>query len=154
MMASITNLDNFNSDQHFTPKELFDALSCSFDLDVAGFHGQTHVPAKKVFCHCCHNGLVDNWEGLVWMNPPYSKPTPWIERFIEHNNGLALIPITRGKWWDKVWQSNGHILPTAYNFKFIRPDGVKRDITFRTMLWGLGELSYRALVQSNLGRVR
>lgn len=153
-MASISNLETFNSDQHFTPVEVFQSLNCMFDLDVAGFHNQHHVPANKVFCACCYDGLTENWLGFVWMNPPYSKPTPWIDRFIQHNNGLALIPITRGKWWDRVWASDGFILPTPYNFKFIRPDGVKRDITFRTMLWGLGDVSYQALVQSNLGRVR
>lgn len=153
-MASISNLENFNSDQHFTPQELFASLNCVFDLDVAGFHGQNHVPATKVFCECCHDGLKQVWSGFVWMNPPYSNPTPWIHRFIQHNNGLALLPITRGKWWDLVWASNGHILPTLYNFKFVRPDGVKRDITFRTMLFGLGQTSYQALVNSKLGKVR
>ena len=153
-MASITNLESFDSDQHFTPRDLFENLDCVFDLDVAGFHGQDHVPTLRFFCGCCHDGLEQPWQGFVWMNPPYSKPTPWIHRFIEHNNGLALLPITRGKWWDLVWASSGYILPTPYNFKFVRPDGVKRDITFRTMLFGLGESGYQVLVNSKLGKVR
>lgn len=153
-MASITNLQNFNSDQHFTPHELFTSLHCSFDLDVAGFHDQNHVPAEKVYCECCHDGLDNDWFGFVWMNPPYSNPTPWVDKFIAHNQGVALLPITRGKWWDRVWSSTGYILPTPYNFKFIRPDGVKRDITFRTMLFALGQKGHEALLKSDLGRVR
>ena len=153
-MASITNLENFNSDQHFTPNELFQSLNCLFDLDVAGFHNQNHVPADKVYCVCCHNGLTDDWFGFVWMNPPYSNPTPWVDKFIAHGEGIALLPITRGKWWDRVWSSSGYVLPTPYNFKFVRPDGVKRDITFRTMLFALGEKGHKAFIKSNLGRVR
>ena len=152
-MASITNLENFNSDQHFTPKWVFEALNLEFDLDVASSDLNTFVPAKRKLTET-DNGLTSHWTGLVWMNPPYSKPAPWIDKFIVHNNGIALIPITRGKWWDRVWESNGLIVPTPYNFKFERPDGVKRDITFRTMFWALGQQAKTALIQSNLGKVR
>ena len=152
-MAKINNLDQYNSDQHFTPKEIFQKLDCLFDLDVAGYHGQNHVPAKKTYCECCFDGLIEKWFGLVWCNPPYSKPTPWVDKFIEYNNGICLIPITRGKWWDRVWESPGLIIPNVYNFKFVRPNGEKRDITFRTMLLGLGE-GKQILINSNLGKVR
>jgi hypothetical protein len=151
-MASITNLENFNSDQHFTPKWVFDKLNVKFDLDVAASELETFVPAVKKYT-IEDDGLEQNWFGLVWMNPPYSKPTPWVEKFIAHDNGIALLPITRGKWWDAVWASNGVIIPTPYNFKFERPDGVKRDITFRTMFWGLGA-GIKILKASNLGQWR
>lgn len=153
-MASITNLENFDSDQHFTPSSIFEKLNLTFDLDVAAYHSQNHVPAKAIYCKCCHDGLKESWSGLVWMNPPYSKPTPWVEKFLAHANGLALLPITRGRWWDSIWQSEGLIIPSAYNFKFERPDGVKRDITFRTMLFAIGQTATTALQQSGLGRVR
>ena len=153
-MASITNLENHNSDQHFTPKWLFDHMGIVFDLDVAApIGGAANVPASRYYTEL-DDGLVQPWEGCVWMNPPYSKPTPWVDKFIEHGNGIALLPITRGKWWDRIWASDGLIIPTAYNFKFERPDGVKRDITFRTMLLGLGSKAQAALLQSNLGKVR
>lgn len=151
-MASITNLENFNSDQHFTPKWIFEALNVEFDLDVAASELPTNVPAKNKYTEK-DDGLASNWFGLVWMNPPYSKPTSWIDKFIEHNNGIALIPVTRGKWWDRVWDSQGAIIPTPYNFKFERPDGIKRDITFRTMLFGLGQ-GIDILHKCALGKVR
>lgn len=151
-MASISNLENFNSDQHFTPAWVFEALNTEFDLDVAASELPANVPAKNKYTEK-DDGLLSDWFGLVWMNPPYSKPTPWITKFIDHNNGIALIPITRGKWWDLVWESNGLIVPTPYNFKFERPDGIKRDITFRTMLFALGD-GMDILRNSNLGKVR
>jgi len=150
-MASIVNLENYNSDQHFTPKSIFEALNCTFDLDVCG-SSLAWVPAKKVI-ELPENGLEAQWFGFIWMNPPYSKPTPWVEKFIYHNNGIALLPITRGRWWDSVWNSSGAIIPNEYNFKFIRPDGVKRDITFRTMLFALGD-GIQILRNSGLGKMR
>lgn len=151
-MASITNLENFNSDQHFTPSWVFDALGVEFDMDVASSELQTYVPAKLKLTKK-EDGLTKDWFGLVWMNPPYSKPTPWIDKFLEHSNGIALIPITRGKWWDRVWESSGTIIPCPYNFKFIRPDGTNRDITFRTMFLGLGQ-GIDILLKSKLGKAR
>lgn len=150
-MASITNLENFNSDQHFTPKAIFEALNCVFDLDVCG-NSKAFVPAKRII-ELPEDGLVTEWKGLVWMNPPYSNPTPWVDKFIVHNEGIALLPITRGRWWDRVWNSEGVIVPSQYNFKFVRPDGVQRDITFRTMLVGLGS-GKAILSKSGLGKVR
>lgn len=153
-MASITNLENFNSDQHYTPKWLFDNMGIQFDLDVAApIGGAPNVPTDKYYTEA-EDGLSQDWIGCVWMNPPYSSPTPWVDKFIEHNNGVALLPITRGKWWDRVWASQGLIVPTPYNFKFERPDGIKRDITFRTMLLALGHKGHAALIRSNIGRVR
>lgn len=153
-MASITNLENHNSDQHYTPRWIFDRMGIRFDLDVAAPKGGArNVPASRYYTEV-EDGLIQPWEGCVWMNPPYSKPTPWVDKFIDHANGMALLPVTRGKWWDRVWACNGIIIPTPYNFKFERPDGIKRDITFRTMLLAIGERAETALRASDLGKVR
>jgi hypothetical protein len=153
-MASITNLENHNSDQHYTPKWIFDHMSIVFDLDVAApINGAPHVPTHRYYTEL-DDGLAQPWEGCVWMNPPYSKPTPWVDKFIEHSNGIALLPVTRGKWWDRIWLSDSLLVPTPYNFKFERPDGIKRDITFRTMLIAMGDRAKNALNESNLGKVR
>ena len=143
-MASITNLENHDSDQHFTPKSIFDSLGCLFDLDVAASHLPTHVPTLKKYTKD-DDGLAQEWHGFIWMNPPYSTPTPWVDRFIAHNNGIALLPVTRGKWWDRVWASDGLIAPSPYNFKFERPDGVKRDIMYRTFLFAMGDKGKQAI---------
>ena len=39
------------------------------------------------------NGLVREWTGRVWLNPPYSRPLieRFVERMAEHNNGIALL---------------------------------------------------------------
>ena len=40
-----------SSDEHYTPKFLFDLMGLEFDLDVAAPHGGlANVPAKASFC--------------------------------------------------------------------------------------------------------
>lgn len=75
------------SDEHYTPKSLFHTLGVTFDLDVASPHTQPNSGASKWFCKCCADGLKSDWFGNVWMNPPYSSPTEWVDRFIAHGGG-------------------------------------------------------------------
>lgn len=142
------------SDEHYTPKELFERLNVTFDLDVASPAGGSYVPAKKYYTKL-EDGLVSEWFGNVWMNPPYSNPTPWVERFLDHKNGIALLPVTRGKWWDKLWASECAIMPLIYNFSFERPEGLKaKPIIFRVGLYAFNETNITALKMSGLGVIR
>ena len=142
------------SDEHYTPKFIFDDLGLVFDLDVAAPIQNSHVPALHKF-DINENGLKQQWFGNVWMNPPYSKPTPWVEKFIDHKQGIALLPVTRGRWWDKLWQEADAIMPLAYNVQFDRPDGLKaRPIVFRTCLYAFGQINVEALHKFNKARIR
>jgi hypothetical protein len=143
------------SDEHYTPKEIFDALRIVFDMDVAApIGGSSCVPAKSSLDKEM-DGLKVSWLGNVWMNPPYSNPKDWVEKFLDHRQGIALLPITRGKWWDRMWNESEAILPTKYNLSFIRPDGMKaKPIVFRTALYAIGESNVTALKMSGLGRIR
>jgi len=154
----MTNVNNKmpkgKSDEHYTPKTLFDQLNITFDLDVAAPHDGTNAKAKKWFCKCCNDGLLTDWYGNVWMNPPYSAPTEWVQKFVNHGNGIALLPITRGRWWDLIWNRSEAILPLAYNYKFERPDGMpSKPIVFRTALYAIGSENAEALKNIN-GRIR
>lgn len=89
------------------------------------------------------------------MNPPYSSPSEWVYKFINHGQGMALLPITRGKWWDAIWDRADAILPLPHNYKFERPDGLaSKPIVFRTALYAIGENNARALSHYGGGRVR
>jgi phage N-6-adenine-methyltransferase len=143
------------SDEHYTPQHIFKALNLTFDLDPCSPEENNSMVPAKTFYTKKDNGLLQKWNGLVWMNPPYSKPAPWVEKFINHKNGIALLPITRGKWWDDLWALADGIIPTEYNLKFVRPDGLSsKPIVFRTALFAFGEAAHQALINSNLGRVR
>lgn len=60
------------------------------------------IPAKARFT-VVDDGLSQPWKGRVWMNPPYSKLTPWVDRFMAHGNGIALLPFSNSAWWRKLW---------------------------------------------------
>jgi len=142
------------SDEHYTPKFIFDDLGLVFDLDVAAPIQISHVPALHKF-DINKDGLKQKWFGNVWMNPPYSKPTPWVEKFIEHKQGIALLTVTRGRWWDKLWQEADAIMPLAYNVQFDRPDGLKaKPIVLRTCLYAFGQNNVKALHKFNKARIR
>lgn len=143
-----------SSDEHYTPASLFKQLGLIFDLDVAAPQGGSdHVPALHYFDKTS-DGLAHDWFGNVWMNPPYSAPTPWVRKFIDHGNGVALLPVTRGKWWDELWEKSDAVVPLVYNFHFERPDGLKsKPIVFRTFLYAIGEQNVKAIRNIN-ARVR
>jgi hypothetical protein len=154
MTVKYNNVPKGTSDEHYTPKHLFDTLGITFDLDVASPPNGSNVPAKRYFDKSI-DGLAQEWIGNVWMNPPYSNPTPWVERFISHNYGIALLRITRGKWWDKLWASECAIMPLIYNFSFERPEGLKaKPIVFRTALYAFNESNITAVKMSGLGVIR
>ena len=57
-----------------------------------------------------------------------------------------MLPVTRGKWWDRIWEASDAIVPLAYNYKFERPDGLpSKPIVFRTALYAIGESNAQAL---------
>jgi len=133
------------SDEQYTPKSLFDQLGLTFDLDVAApINNKTHVPALRKYTQL-DNGLVQPWEGRVWMNPPFSKVTPWVDRFIEHGNGVALLVVSRSYWFARLWELADGIVSTDNNLRFDRPDGTKNQISFQTFLFALGKENAKAL---------
>ena len=142
-----------NSDEHYTPKHLFEQLNVIFDMDVAAPKGGVPwIPAKISFDSEI-NGLDQKWFGNVWMNPPYSKPTPWVDKFREHRNGIALLVVSSSKWFHALWQEADAIAITERNMKFERPDGHKKSIAFQTMLFAFGDHNVKALQNLN-NRVR
>lgn len=140
------------SDDWYTPKWIFDTLGLTFDLDVASPpDGIPWIPARRYYT-MKDDGLMQPWEGLVWMNPPFSKVTPWADRFIEHGNGIALTPFSRSKWLDRMWDSSATIIQLPSDLKFLRPDGTHYSMSFGAVLWAMGDEAQTAL--NNLGKTR
>ena len=137
------------SDDYWTPKWIFDALGVEFDLDVAcPPDGPPHTPAKAWYTQET-DGLASPWFGNVWMNPPYSKTTPWVHKFIEHGNGICLVPFARSAWANKLWDACDAVMMLPSSFKFDQG-----SIFMETMLAAYGSHNVEALHRSRIGRVR
>jgi len=78
------------NDEWLTPQFIIDQLG-PFDLDPCAPIVRPWDTAKKHYT-VEDNGLLQEWEGLVWCNPPYGvQTTTWLSRMAMHNNGIALV---------------------------------------------------------------
>lgn len=99
-------------DDYYTPAFIFERMGITFDIDVcAPPSGIPWIPATRYFTKE-DDGLSQPWEGRVWMNPPYSKPTPWVAKFMSHRNGIALVCHSNGAWYRRLWaDADGAVVP-------------------------------------------
>jgi hypothetical protein len=142
------------SDDYYTPKWVFDALGEKFDLDVcAPPGGGPFVPTERYYTQE-EDGLASEWSGFVWMNPPYSKPLPWVIKFLDHGNGVALLPTSNAKWLKLLWDGASGWLALP-SMKFYTPNGLAKG-TIPTQCWlvSAGDKGLEALQRTKLGRVR
>lgn len=115
------------SDEWYTPAYIFEALGVRFDLDVAcPPEGPRHVPAVRWFTKE-QDGLIEDWDGLVWMNPPFGHQSTkrlWLRKFFDHGNGIALLPDrTSAPWWQEFAPLADAILFMSPKVKFEMPEG-------------------------------
>lgn len=143
------------SDDWYTPPEIFEALGLLFDLDPCSPGPNHWVPARKVYT-VNDDGLSRPWSGLVFMNPPFGGRfghLPWLVRFFDHANGVAIVrSYTSSSWWHAYMPRAEAILFPRGKTKFIRPDGsVGKSPGHGVVLIGMGESARYALRQSGLG---
>ena len=105
------------TDDVYTPPHVFERLGLVFDIDVcAPPGGLPWIPARRHYC-LADDGLTAAWEGLVWMNPPYSDPTLWVHRWLDHANGVTIVPFAKSSWFRELWEGADELAIAT------RPDG-------------------------------
>lgn len=140
--------DEGQSDDWYTPKYIFDALGCRFDMDVAAPElGPLHVPCDTWIYA---DSLIEDWRGFVWMNPPFGRRNgliPWLSKFRKHGNGIALVPDrTSAPWWQEMASWADELLFIGGKVRFIRPDGsIGKSPSVGTTLIGMGPIAGSAL---------
>lgn len=87
-----------------TPQGFFDRLNAEFHFDVDVCANDDNAKCKRYFTERT-NGLLQKWEGNVWMNPPYGREiAEWIQKAYESAQEgatvVCLIPArTDAGWW-------------------------------------------------------
>jgi len=141
------------NDEWLTPPEIMNAFPV-FDLDPCAPIVQPWKTAKKKFS-ILDNGLLKEWNGRVWCNPPYGKDTSkWLERMKIHNDGIALIfARTETKmFFDHVWNGATSLLFIKGRLHFHYVDGTraKANSGAPSVLIAYGEESSKILEDSKI----
>jgi hypothetical protein len=122
----------------YTPPSLFDKLGLRFHLDPASPNPPVPwVPAARFYWE---DGHLLPWEGMVWLNPPYGPAAvPFIERMIEHDDGLLLIPArTETRIFQRAALNARFVVFLRDRLHFIRPNGEQARAPFGSVLMAFG----------------
>jgi len=87
-----------------TPQDFFNKLNdeFGFELDVCAL--PENAKCRKYYTPS-ENGLLQEWKGVCWMNPPYGRVIgEWVEKAYESAQDgatvVCLVPArTDTKWW-------------------------------------------------------
>lgn len=148
----------YTTDDYYTPKWIFDALGLTFDIDVASPPGGPPFTPCKAFYTQADDGLVQPWHGLVWMNPPYSNPSPWVDRWLDHGNGVALLPMAKSRWFVNLWNAPKVSMVNVHDHNNVglmfHRNGRLTPIFMPVVALAIGEPAREALKNSGFGKVR
>ena len=99
------------SDTYLTPKWIIDALG-KFDLDPCTPESMPWITATARFTKK-EDGLLQDWHGRVWLNPPYGREAvKWTRKLSDHGNGIALLlaRTETADWFETIWPKADAVL--------------------------------------------
>lgn len=138
----------------YTPASLFRALKVKFDLDPAGAEQDT---PSDFYCGEVWtrrtDGLSREWYGHVWLNPPYGREAiPFIDRIIEHGDGLLLLPSrTETVAYQRCLLLADVVCLLRERLWFIRSDDFQARSSFGSTLFAFGPWAADALLLAQVG---
>lgn len=130
-----------SSDEYYTPKDLMDKLG-TFDTDPCS---PIERPFDTARIHYTKedDGLTKDWEGVVWLNPPYSKPLldGFVRKLADHNNGMALLVNRTDNllFYNIIFQKAKSMFVLRKRIKFLTPDGKTKSPMFGSVLVAFGD---------------
>jgi hypothetical protein len=115
------------SDSWLTPPEIIKALG-PFSLDPCASVDQPW-PTAEVQYTVVDNGLLQTWNGFVFLNPPFGPEAEhWFAKLAKHpGGGIGLCPArTETRWFVReVWAKANAILFLHGRPYFHKPDGTR-----------------------------
>lgn len=145
---------NNNSQEWYTPPEIFTGLDVTFDLDPCSPDPPPEWIPVDNYYSIKDNGLAQEWKGRIWMNPPYGQETPkWMRKLADHGNGIALVfARTDTQWFHQQVMRADLICFIAGRIKFINEHYERRGTPgCGSMLVAYGEECASIVLDSDLG---
>ncbi len=100
------------SDGWYTPPWIVEAareVLGGIDMDPATCAAAQSIVKAGTWYTEAEDGLAHIWHGRLWLNPPYSAPTVWVRKAIQHYKAgdvpAALIitnSYTETGWWQDL----------------------------------------------------
>ena len=144
-----------NTDTWITPKYITDALG-EFDLDPCAHTDMPWQHAKKQYT-IEDDGLSQEWEGRVWLNPPFNRYqiSQWMAKMAEHKNGIMFLSaaLETERFRKYVWGKAVGICFMNHRPVFRLPNGEKpKNNSGQTVcLIAYDDYNMESLINSKLG---
>lgn len=168
---AMAELDNHRAqgtgeNEWYTPPQYLEAarhVLGGIDVDPATSVQAQETVGAALFYTAATNGLLHEWNGSVWMNPPYSQP--FIHLFIEklaievrEGRTTAAIALTHNytdtEWFHIAARACQAICFTRGRIKFVSPEGEEAAPTQGQAFFYFGDkVDYFADVFSQFGFV-
>ena len=89
------------------------------DLDPCAGVG-TYIGLENWAIERGENGLVRDWFGFVYCNPPFSQKEKWADKMTRHGNGILILP-ERGSspWFGPLAESAGKYWVMGKKINFV-----------------------------------
>jgi hypothetical protein len=130
LRPKVYRTQNTGQEEWYTPADILDkarAVLCTIDLDPAScLVAQRTVKAER-FHTKEDDGLTKQWDGRVWLNPPYTQPAieDFVDRLIEGYRAgrvssaiLLTHNLTDTAWFQKAFRAAKAICFTAGRIRF------------------------------------
>ena len=115
-------------DEWLTPPELITALGV-FDLDPCASMNRPWDTALNHFT-IKDNGLITQWFGRVYCNPPYGNETgKWLQKMANHGNGIILIfaRTETNNFFKYIWNTASSIYFLKGRLRFYHSNGIQAN---------------------------
>lgn len=135
MTSRITR--NSGNTEWLTPPEIIEAaraVMMGIELDPASSHAAQKIVKAERYYTAEQDGLLQPWEGRVWLNPPYRQPL--IQKFtqvlcesFDSGKVLQAIVLTNNasetRWFQAIAHRSAAICFPKTRIKFFSPELVK-----------------------------
>lgn len=153
MNSSFEGNTTTGTDEWLTPPEIIKSFP-AFDLDPCSPINRPFDTAKKHYT-IEQNGLLQEWEGLVYCNPPYGKAAePFLKKCAEHKNAIVLIfaRTETNTFFNYVWQKADSVLfiKGRLNFYNVNGERSKNSAGAPSVLIAYNEYTGKLLKESGI----